>query len=116
MIQSLVKFKFIICASFISIIIYSILLLRRPYFFDWDEWSLIINFLRLDYFHWLFQPHLGHYFPIGKFIYSIELCLFRDNYILYVITNLVVHVLNCILLFNILKKLRMIFNLHYLEF
>ncbi len=97
------KYLFYLCTGVIFLY-YCYLLLNRPYFFDWDEWSIIINFLELNYFEWIFQPHLGHYFPFGKLVYSIELWLFRDSYYFYVLSNLLLHLVNSFLLFSLLNK------------
>lgn len=74
-------------------------------FFEWDEWSFLANLTQNSNFSWLFQVHLGHFQPIGRLIYLIEVSLFKDNYGLYVICNYAVHLLNTFLLYFLLKKL-----------
>jgi hypothetical protein len=99
-----IKKNIALYATVILFLYYTMVLLKRPCFFDWDEWSLIINFIELDYLQWLIQPHLGHILPIGKLFYSLELYIFRDHYVPYVITNLIIHIFNSYFLFGIALK------------
>ena len=92
-------------------ILYSGLVLNRPSFFDWDEWSIIINFLETDYNNWLFQKHLGHINPVGKFFYSLELLIFRDKYYLYILVNIILHTINSFIIYNIIYKVVKLKNL-----
>lgn len=95
----------------VAFILYSSLVLKRPSFFDWDEWSIIINFLETDFINWLFQKHLGHINPVGKFFYSLELFIFKDKYYLYVLTNIILHTINSFIIYDVVNNLVKLKNL-----
>lgn len=90
--------------SFVYVVYASYHLYKSTLFFEWDEWSFLANLTANDSFTWLFQVHLGHFQPFGRLIYLIEIYMFGDNYSLYVVTNYVVHFINTMLFFFVLRK------------
>ena len=73
----------------------SLFVLRTPKLsYWWDEWTVLESATNRPYWG-LFTNHMGHFFPIGRLSFLLEVHLFRANYRFLLLINLVIALAIC---------------------
>lgn len=74
-------------------------------FFFQDDIGLLIQLHTIPFWHFLTTPQAEHFAPVLHILSALEYKLFRINFLPYVTISLFIHLVNCILLGFIVKKI-----------
>ena len=70
----------------------------------WDEWTVLESATDQP-FHGLFVNHMGHFFPLGRLFFLVQVELFGPHYIWLIITNFILVLVICLKTFSILCQI-----------
>ena len=101
--NSLVNDKKILYSFMVGVFV--VFLIRIPELsYWWDEWTILESATDQPLYG-LFVNHMGHFFPLGRLFFLIQVELFGPHYIWLVITNFFLVIIICFKTFLILCQI-----------
>jgi hypothetical protein len=93
-----------VLSSFV-LVAFVVFLIRMPELsYWWDEWTILESATDQP-FHGLFVNHMGHFFPLGRLFFLVQVELFGPHYIWLIITNFFLVLAICLKTFSILCQI-----------